>query len=82
MARGAIAENRDRENTGLDRGAYWMSMNSFWEDWFDVERYPTMTRVWEAGAFDEPDGPFEPSLERLLDSIELTLEKARESRTS
>ncbi|WP_407445438.1 TetR/AcrR family transcriptional regulator [Rhodococcus sp. (in: high G+C Gram-positive bacteria)] len=82
LARGAIAENRDRENTGLDRDAYWMSMNSFWEDWFDVERYPTMTRVWEAGAFDEPDGPFEPSLERLLDSIELTIEKARESRTS
>ncbi len=37
-----------------------------------------MTRVWQAGGFDEPDGPFEPS----LDSAELTIAKSRWSRTS
>ncbi|MEE2061357.1 TetR/AcrR family transcriptional regulator [Rhodococcus artemisiae] len=77
QARTVIAEDREKESTGLDSDAYWTSMSSFWVDFFDVERFPTMTRIWNAGAFDEPQGTFESSLERLLDSIELTVERAR-----
>lgn len=77
QARTVIAEDRGKESTGLDSDAYWTSMSSFWVDFFDVERFPTMTRIWNADAFDEPQGTFESSLERLLDSIELTVEQAR-----
>lgn len=76
LARAAIAEAVEKESTGLSTDEYWVSMSSFWEDWFDVERYPTMTRVYVAGGFDEPFGPFQPSLERLLDAIGLTIEHA------
>ncbi|MEE2031686.1 TetR/AcrR family transcriptional regulator [Rhodococcus chondri] len=79
LARTAIAEDRERESTGLDSDAYWTSMSSFWADWFDVERFPTMNRIWEKGGFDDPAGPLESSLERLLDSIELTIDRARNS---
>lgn len=72
-ARGSIAESMDRDSTGVGLDKYWESMSSFWEDWFDVERYPTMTRVWEAGGFDEGVGEFPRALERLLDIVELVI---------
>lgn len=77
LARAAITEVTDQARSGQSTDEYWTSMSSFWVDFFDVERFPTMTRIWNAGAFDEPQGTFESSLERLLDSIELTVERAR-----
>ncbi|MEV4638624.1 TetR/AcrR family transcriptional regulator C-terminal domain-containing protein [Actinoplanes sp. NPDC049548] len=37
--------------TGQSNDAWWQERNRFWEDWFDVEQHPVMTRVWEAGGF-------------------------------
>ena len=46
-----------------------------WEDWFDVERHPAMTNLWNAGGFDrganqQMDDAYEYGLALLLDGIE------------
>ncbi|MEK8227180.1 TetR/AcrR family transcriptional regulator C-terminal domain-containing protein [Oerskovia sp. M15] len=54
LARAAVAESVENDASGMSSDEYWTSMSSFWADWFDVERYPVMTRIWEAGGFDTP----------------------------
>ena len=52
---------------------YWESRSSFWATYYSAERFPSMTALWEAGAFDEGnlDDPLGFGLQRLLDGIEL-----------
>jgi AcrR family transcriptional regulator len=76
LARATIAETAEQDATGMGSDEYWTTMSSFWEDWFDVERYPAMTRVYVAGGFDAPQGPLDASLERLLDAIEMAIDRA------
>ncbi|WP_082618114.1 TetR/AcrR family transcriptional regulator [Oerskovia sp. Root22] len=78
LARAAVAETVENDASGMSSDEYWTSMSSFWADWFDVERYPVMTRIWEAGGFDTPTDPFDASLDRLLDGVEMTIDRARE----
>lgn len=78
LARAAVAETVENDVSGMSSDEYWTSMSSFWADWFDVERYPVMTRIWEAGGFDAPADPFDASLDRLLDGVEMTIDRARE----
>jgi AcrR family transcriptional regulator len=77
LARAAVAEAVEKDTSGMSSDEYWTSMSSFWADWFDVERYPVMTRIWEAGGFDTPADPFDASLDRLLDGVEMTIDRAR-----
>ncbi len=35
-----------------------------------------MTRVYVAGGFDAPQGPFDASLDRLLDAVEMAIDRA------
>jgi AcrR family transcriptional regulator len=76
------AARQEGENTQLRRAsgqsndAWWQGRSRFWEDWFDVERHPAMTRLWEAGGFDRgPDeqaaDAFALGLRLILDGIEL-----------
>lgn len=76
LARATIAERTERDATGVGNDEYWTTLGSFWEDWFDVERYPVMTRVYVAGGFDAPQGPFDASLDRLLDAVEMAIDRA------
>ncbi|WP_454041863.1 TetR/AcrR family transcriptional regulator [Cellulosimicrobium sp. Marseille-Q8652] len=76
LARATIAESAEQD--GSDE--YWTTLGSFWEDWFDVERYPTMTRIYVAGGFDAPQGPFDASLDRLLDAVEMAIDRATSTR--
>ncbi|WP_265520147.1 TetR/AcrR family transcriptional regulator [Oerskovia flava] len=76
LARATIAERVDNDTTGVDADEYWTSMSSFWEDWFDVERYPTMTRIYVGGGFDSTLAPFEASLGRVLDAVEMLVDRA------
>ncbi len=78
LARGAIAEAQERASSGQSWDDYWTSVSSFWQDWFDTDRYPVMTRVWNAGAF-EKASDFESILERLLDAVEGSIARARTS---
>ncbi|WP_435738162.1 TetR/AcrR family transcriptional regulator C-terminal domain-containing protein [Cellulosimicrobium sp. PMB13] len=80
LARSTIAETTERDATGVGNDEYWTTLGSFWEDWFDVERYPVMTRIYVAGGFDAPQGPFEASLDRLLDAVEMAIDRAAATR--
>ncbi|MCB7135026.1 TetR/AcrR family transcriptional regulator [Cellulosimicrobium marinum] len=76
LARSTVAETAESDATGIGNDEYWTTLGSFWEDWFDVERYPAMTRIYVGGGFDAPQGPFGPSLDRLLDAVEMAIDRA------
>lgn len=70
-ARSMISDADEARHTGVSAEAYWDSRASFWNTYFDWERYPTMAAIWEAGGFDDPVGwEFERMLDRLLTGIE------------
>jgi AcrR family transcriptional regulator len=49
----AVAESTLlRRSTGQSTDAWWQDRNELWEDWFDVDRHPAMTALWNAGGFD------------------------------
>ncbi len=77
-ARGAAVEAADETRQGLDYASFWAGTSDFWERHFDPTRFPTMTRLWVAGAFDVGATPFELRLGGLLDSIGLLVEHAQE----
>lgn len=77
LARAAVAESAERDASGISNDEYWTSMSSFWADHFDPERYPTMLRIWNAGGFDVESASLDVPLERLLDSVEMAIERAR-----
>jgi AcrR family transcriptional regulator len=80
QARLAVAEEREQATTGVSSDDYWRSLESFWETYFDEQRYPTLVRIWNAGGFDTSDAPFDSGLTRLLDSISLTIREVPAAR--
>ena len=71
-ARSAITDTGQSSRTGVTADDYWASRAGFWSTYYSAERFPTMTRLWEAGAFDaEPDGEgWRFGLRLLLDGVE------------
>jgi AcrR family transcriptional regulator len=64
-----------RRTTGESTDAWWLRRGELWEKWFDVERYPVMTDLWNNGGFDRgADEQFADAysygLRLLLDGIE------------
>ena len=65
-----------RRATGQSNDAWWLERSSFWEDWFDVEQHPAMTRVWNAGGFggggteEQAAAAFACGLRLLLDGVD------------
>ncbi|HET9303220.1 MAG TPA: TetR/AcrR family transcriptional regulator C-terminal domain-containing protein, partial [Propionibacteriaceae bacterium] len=81
-ARSMISDADEARHTGVSAEAYWDSRASFWESYFDWNRYPTMAAIWEAGGFDDPAGwDFERMLDRLLTGIEQSAAVSREPGT-
>lgn len=75
-ARSQILESDEARRTGTSAEAYWNSRASFWETYFDVQRYPTMAAVWEAGGFDDDQAyAFDRMLAQLLDGLQASLER-------
>lgn len=76
----AAAEVDDQQlerTTGESGDSWWGARQLFWDDYFDVERYPTMTNLWHAGAYEtagtlaeQVRGSFDYGLDKLLDGIE------------
>jgi AcrR family transcriptional regulator len=67
-------EELERES-GQSGDEWWIERGSLWDEYFDVERHPTMTAVWNAGGFDDDArqqalGSGTYGLDRLLDGIE------------
>jgi len=77
FARSVAVEEAEARDEGLDYETYWRSTADFWENHFDPDRYPSMTRLWSSGAFDEEAGPFDVPLSGLLDTIGLLIERAQ-----
>lgn len=84
-ARSMISDADEARHTGVSAEAYWNSRASFWDTYFDWNRYPTMAAIWEAGGFDDPAGwDFERMLDRVLTGIEqlATVNAERETQTA
>ena len=52
---------------------YWGERQEFWEEYFEPERFPTISAVWEAGGYEDGVDSFEFGLQRILDGIEALL---------
>lgn len=79
VARSAAAEADDETTGGLDYEDFWESTSDFWQNLFDPDRFPSMTRLWTVGAFDTAATPFDLRIDGLLDTIELLIEHAHAS---
>lgn len=61
-----------RQATGETDDAWWLQRQDLWETWFDVDRHPAMTDLWNAGGFDR--GPDEQVLDAYRYGLELILD--------
>jgi AcrR family transcriptional regulator len=75
-ARRAAEEAEVARRTGVSDDQWWSARESFWERYFDVERYPTISAMWDSDAFEARADAFEFGLQRVLDGIEAYLATA------
>ena len=74
-ARSRITDTRVSANTGITADEYWDSRASFWGTYYSQERFPTMTALWVAEAFEQPLGDDGFGLKILLDGVEALIER-------
>jgi AcrR family transcriptional regulator len=58
---------RVERHTGVSEEEWWGARDSLYEK---LHLYPTLTHIWEAGGYDEPEDSFEFGLRRVLDGVE------------
>ncbi|MEU8142111.1 TetR/AcrR family transcriptional regulator [Nonomuraea sp. NPDC048901] len=68
---------RTERLSGVSEEEWWGSRDTLYAR---LERYPTLTRLWEEGGYDEPEDPFEFGLRRVLDGIEMLVQERDETR--
>lgn len=68
---------RTERLSGVSEEEWWGSRDTLYAR---LERYPTLTRLWEEGGYDEPEDPFEFGLRRVLDGIEMLIQERDETR--
>lgn len=80
-ARGAVTDTSVSARTGVTTDDYWESRAGFWTTYYTPERFPTMTRIWEKGGFDEehPHTTWEFGLALVLDGVERLADTAQSS---
>jgi AcrR family transcriptional regulator len=67
--------------TGKSQVAWWQERQSFWEKYFDGERYPTMVELWDAGGFDDEPAADDKGdselfgLGRMLDGVQALIDQ-------
>lgn len=66
----AVEAVQAAEESGVSDEEWWGERDEFWEEYFDVERFPHITLMWELGGYEEPMDSFEFGLQRVLDGIE------------
>lgn len=69
-ARSLLLDDQAHRDAGVNRSTFEAARDSFWERYFDLERYPAHTRLWTFGGMKDRRVPFEFGLNRLLDGIE------------
>jgi len=62
------------EHSGVSDEQWWTERRMFWEEYFSTDRYPTISRAHEAGAFEHAEDDFDFGLRRVLDGIESLIE--------
>jgi AcrR family transcriptional regulator len=73
--RAAVEAEQTERDSGVSDEEYWGERQEFWEDYFEPERFPTISIVWERGGYEEPLDGFEFGLQRILDGIEALLRR-------
>jgi AcrR family transcriptional regulator len=69
-ARRSIDSLTAEAQSGQSDESWWDEHSSFWEEQFTEERYPTMTKLWQANAFERSaEDSFGLGVERILDGI-------------
>ncbi|MCG5214645.1 TetR/AcrR family transcriptional regulator [Streptosporangium sp. KLBMP 9127] len=68
---------RAERRTGVSEEEWWGARESLFEK---LGRYPTLTYIWEAGGYDEPEDSFEFGLRRVLDGVEALVRERDEKR--
>ena len=58
-----------REDAAARTARFWAERPGFWERHYTPERFPALTALYEAGAYDDPPDAFEFGLQRILDGI-------------
>ncbi|SEH03773.1 regulatory protein, tetR family [Nonomuraea solani] len=72
-----IETRREERRSGVSEQEWWGARDSLYER---LDRYPTITRLWETGGWDHPENSFEFGLRRLLDGIATLIQERDESR--
>ncbi|MEU4543987.1 TetR/AcrR family transcriptional regulator [Nonomuraea dietziae] len=66
-ARQMAQRTRTERRTGVSEEEWWGARDSLFQH---MDRYPTLSRIYEEGGYDAPLDPFEFGLQRVLDGIE------------
>lgn len=65
---------RTERLSGVSEEEWWGARDTLYAR---LDRYPTLSHLWEAGGYDEPEDPFEFGLRRVLDGIEVLVQERR-----
>jgi len=71
--RQAVEIAQAERDSGVSDEQWWEERQSFWEEYFDPERYKAISAVYEGGAYEDALDSFEFGLQRILDGIEALL---------
>ncbi|MEU8365209.1 TetR/AcrR family transcriptional regulator [Nonomuraea sp. NPDC048882] len=72
-----VETQREERRSGVSEQEWWGARESLYER---LDRYPTLTHLWESGGWDQPEDSFEFGLARVLDGIEALINKRDETR--
>ncbi|KAA2255972.1 TetR/AcrR family transcriptional regulator [Solihabitans fulvus] len=73
-ARQADEAVREERSSGVSHERWWQDRGELFDH---MDPYPALGRIWLAGAFDEPEDPFDFGLARTLDGVELLVRRRR-----
>jgi AcrR family transcriptional regulator len=65
-ARQAMETAQTEQRTGISDEQWWGARDSLFEH---LDRYPTLSRIYQEGGYDTPLDPFEFGLQRVLDGV-------------
>lgn len=65
----AVETQRVEQTSGQSDVQWWEERQAFWDEYFDPERFPAITAVYEDGGYAAPIDAFEFGLQRVLDGI-------------
>ncbi|MEU8106696.1 TetR/AcrR family transcriptional regulator [Nonomuraea muscovyensis] len=68
---------RTERSSGVSEEEWWGSREALFDR---LHEFPTITGLWQAGGYDRPEDPFEFGLARLLDGVELLIQRRYEKR--